>query len=178
MRPWESSVRCHARLTVAIAVTLSVACAGDSPTAPSTPPAALTQLPRPLSATEQRLVDGSNGFAFSLLSAVDSLAGPDSNVCISPLSASMALGMTATGAAGTTLDSMRAVLGYRDLPVSRMAASYQSLITLLRSLDRGVDFRIANAIWYDPSLPFVYVLRERLTGTVLFAGIFAHPPAA
>jgi serpin B len=26
--------------------------------------------------------------------------------------------------------------------------------------------------------PFVYVLRERLSGTILFVGAFAHPPAA
>ncbi|HXC25280.1 MAG TPA: serpin family protein [Gemmatimonadaceae bacterium] len=136
----------------AIVVILSVACRGDSSTAPSVAPAALTQLPRPLSAVEQQLVTSSNGFAFSLFRDVDSSAGPDSNVFISPLSASMALGMTAVGAAGPTLDSMRAVLGYRGLPVSQMADAYHSLITLLGSLDPAVDFRIANAIWYDHSL--------------------------
>ena len=47
---------------------------------------------------------------------------------------------------------MRAGLGYRNLPVSQMADSYHSLITLLRSLDSAVDFRIANAIWYKRSL--------------------------
>jgi serine protease inhibitor len=136
----------------AIALIASVACHGDTSTAPSAPPVALTALPRALSISEQQIISGSNNFAFSLFRAVDSAAGPDSNVFISPLSASMALGMTAAGAAGTTLDAMQTVLGYPNLPVSQMADSYHSLITLLQSLDPSVDFRIANAIWYDHTL--------------------------
>jgi serine protease inhibitor len=126
----------------------AVAC-HEGPTAPSQ----LTRLPRALSADEQRIVAGSNSFAFGLFGAIVDAASPDSNVFVSPLSASMALGMTATGAAGTTLDSMRSVLGFAGMPVADMAGSYHSLIGLLLSLDPRIDFRIANAIWYDQTFP-------------------------
>jgi serine protease inhibitor len=114
--------------------------------------APISRLPRPLTTDEQRLASGSNALGPELFRLVDSAAGPDSNVFISPLSASMALGMAATGASGTTLDSMRAVLGYPGTPVLEMAAAYQSLIALLRSVDPQVQFQIANAIWYDQSI--------------------------
>jgi serine protease inhibitor len=123
-----------------------VAC-HEGPTAPSQ----LTRLPRPLSADEQQIVAGSNDFAFGLFGTIVAGAGPDSNVFVSPLSASMALGMAASGAAGTTLDSMRSVLGFAGMPVADMAGAYHSLIDLLLSLDPSVDFRIANALWYEQS---------------------------
>ena len=68
------------------------------------PTALAASLPRPLSTVEQQLIAGSNALAFRLLRAVDSAAGPDSNVFISPLSASMALCVTTVGASGVTLE--------------------------------------------------------------------------
>jgi serine protease inhibitor len=126
----------------------SAAACHEGPTAPSQ----LTRLPRALSADEQRIVTGSNSFAFGLFGAIVAAAGPDSNVFVSPLSASMALGMAASGAGGVTLDSMRSVLGFAGMPVADMAGSYHSLIDLLLSLDPSVDFRIGNAVWYDQSI--------------------------
>jgi serpin B len=66
----------------------------------------------------------------------------------------MALGMTMNGAAGATLDSMRATLGYADMSLADIDASYESLIDLLRGLDSHVDLRIANSIWYRQGFPF------------------------
>lgn len=146
-------VRC---LAAVISITIAAACSGDTATSPGVAaPSVLTQLPRQLSATEQQLANSSNSFAFALFHAVDSAAGPDSNVIMSPLSASMALGMTAVGASGMTLDSMQAVLGYNGFTASQMADSYHSLITLLTALDTAVAFQISNAIWYDHSVTLV-----------------------
>ena len=73
---------------------------------------------------------------------------------MSPLSASMALGMTMNGASGSTFDEMRSTLGLGLQSSAEINASYRSLIDMLRALDRTVDVRIANAIWYRAGFPF------------------------
>ena len=111
-------------------------------------PSLITALPRDLTASEVAVIGASNRFGGELLAAL-SVASPDSNVFISPLSASMALGMTMNGAAGTTFDEMRSTLGFpAPMTGNEINQSYRDLITLLRGLDRKVDFRIANSIWY------------------------------
>lgn len=147
--------------------------------APTAPPPPLRALPRELTATERQLITGSNAFAFSLLRAVDAQpSAADSNVFLSPLSASMALGMTANGAAGTTLDAMRSTLGVGDAPLAEVDRAYRSLIDLLRSLDPSVDFRIANSIWYRQDFPvessFLAATRQFFDATVE-AKDFADP---
>ncbi len=62
------------------------------PTEPEGIPALLTQLPRPLSPAEHRIVDGANAFSFDLLREATRALPADSNAFLSPLSASMALG--------------------------------------------------------------------------------------
>ena len=121
----------------------------------STEPRPITRLPRLLTAAEQALITRSNDFAFSLFREVDGRRqAADANTFISPLSASMALGMTMNGAAGSTLDAMRNTLGFSGMSMADADTSYQSLITLLRGLDPGVDFQIANSIWYRQDFPF------------------------
>ncbi|MFA4837929.1 MAG: serpin family protein [Candidatus Neomarinimicrobiota bacterium] len=107
----------------------------------------IPQLPRQLSKSEQALIESSNSFGFDLFKK---LSGDvkDSNLFISPVSVSMALGMTMNGAAGTTLDAMRSTLGFGNLTEDEINRGYQSLIKLLRNLDPKVKFRIANSIWY------------------------------
>jgi serpin B len=138
----------HRLVSALTIVVVLAACSDEGPTAPKK----IDQLPRQLSSVEEQIAHGSTGFGLALLREVVESTPADSNVFISPLSASMALGMTATGAAGETLDSMRAVLGYPDADPLEMDEAYRSLIDLLRELDPSVDFRIANSIWYDHSL--------------------------
>lgn len=116
-------------------------------------PAIITALSRQLTAAEQKLVTGSNAFAFDLLRQINTEQRA-SNVFVSPLSASMALGMTANGAAGTTYDAMRNTLRLGDASRQEVNEGYKSLIDLLRGLDKSTDFRIANSIWYETSFPF------------------------
>jgi serpin B len=113
----------------------------------------LKELPRALTAAEQGLIAGSNQFAFGLLREVDR-ADTSSNVFVSPLSASMALGMTMNGARGTTLDEMRSTLGFGAMSLPDINSAYRSLIDLLRTLDGNVDMRIANSIWARQGFPF------------------------
>lgn len=132
------------RLIAASVVVL--ACA--DPAAPDQAPDVLTALPRQLSGAEQAIVNSTPAFGLELLRQVNR-TWADSNVFLSPLSASMALGMTMNGAAGGTYEEMRTTLGLPDRPLAELNAGYKSLITLLRSLDRSVDLRIGNSIWLD-----------------------------
>jgi serpin B len=124
------------------------ACASD-PAAPST----LTALPRALTDREQLVASTGNTFSFDLLRQVN-LDQAQSNVFISPLSASMALGMALNGAAGVTGDEMRHALGFGDAPQQSINEGYRGLIELLRGLDRRTELRVANAIFYRRDFPF------------------------
>mgnify|MGYP006173006593 FL=1 len=125
-----------------------VVLAGCDPTGPGDgPPALLTELPRDLSASELRVIEGSNAFAFGFLGALVESRGEDENVFTSPLSASMAFGMAMNGAAGETWTQMRDALGFEGLTEEEINASYRDLIALLLDLDDGVSFGLANSIW-------------------------------
>jgi len=117
------------------------------------PPPLLTSLPRSLSPTEADLVAAGNGFGFDLLRRARG-TGVDSNIFLSPISATMALGMTLNGAAGLTLDSMRVALHLGIASQSEVNAGFRSLIDLLRSLDSTSEFRIANSIWATIGIPW------------------------
>jgi len=135
------------RWTIVPTVLMTLAC--SDPSGPET----ITALPRQLSVAEQKLVTGSNAFAFDLLRQINT-AQRTSNVFVSPLSASMALGMTTNGAGGTTYDAMHNTLRLGDASRQEVNEGYKSLIALLRGLDKSTDFRIANSIWYETSFPF------------------------
>jgi serine protease inhibitor len=113
----------------------------------------ITELPRPLTTAEQALIGASNVFGLELIARVAS-EDDRPNVVLSPLSASMALGMTLNGANGATFDSMRAALGFGELDQAEINDSYRELIDLLRDLDPAVRFEIANAVWARDGVPF------------------------
>ena len=140
------------RLALLTAVLAATACGGSTATEPRTQPVEIDALPRALSASEQKVVTSANDFSFSLFRQL-SAAQKDSNVFTSPLSASMALGMTMNGAAGPTLSQMQSTLGFANASEPEINDGYKSLIALLRGLDASVDFRIANSIWYRTGFP-------------------------
>jgi len=86
-------------------------------------------------------------FAFELFQEVHS-SSSEENLMISPLSTSYALGMTLNGANGTTRDAFREVLHLEDLSDQEVNESYQDLMAQLVTLDKQVQFSIANSIWY------------------------------
>jgi serine protease inhibitor len=69
------------------------------------------------------------------------------------LSVSMALGMTYNGSAGATEEAMRTTLGYPTLTTKEMNESYRNLAELLTHLDPGVQFDLANSIWFRLGYP-------------------------
>src|ERR1043165_7195129 len=131
------------RLSGLLATVAIVAACSDA-TGPSGRTPRITELPRALSSGEQAVIGASNTFGFNLLRELDRTRA-DSNIFMSPLSASMALGMTMNGAAGQTFDEMRSALAFGTRPSEEINALYRSLIDMLRTLDKTVDFRIANS---------------------------------
>ena len=113
----------------------------------------ITELPRDLSASELALIESSNGFGLELFGQVVA-EDERPNMVLSPLSATMALGMTLNGANGSTFDAMRATLGFAGLSQDEINASYRDLIDLLTDLDPEVQFVIANAIWANQEYAF------------------------
>jgi len=133
--------------TLALLPFLLLACVEASPTGPEDSVEEIQELPRSLSVAEEGIIAAGNDFAFRFLDQVYS-AAPDSNVFLSPLSASMALGMTANGAAGATFQEMRTTLGFGDMSLEDINQGYRDLIDLLTSLDPRVEMAIGNSIWY------------------------------
>lgn len=113
----------------------------------------IDELPRPLTANEQLVIDRSNTFGVDLMRevlAVDS----QPNVVISPLSAAFALGMTMNGASGSTFDGMRNALALGGLTKDQINGSFEALIELLVDLDPAVEVAIANSTWANEDYPF------------------------
>ena len=130
-------------------VILFVSACGD----PSGPPEALQSLPRQLTVGEQQVIQASNAFSFDLLKQVRATETGE-NVFLSPLSASMSLGMTLNGAAGTTFEQMKSTLRFGQLSQSDINASYRGLLDLLLKLDNSVEISIANSVWARKGTPF------------------------
>jgi len=126
------------RFLLVIVVVTSVACGGSNTQGPNV---------RDLTEIEQSLVQSSNSFGFKLLSEVVGQSD-GGNVFISPLSVSIALGMTYNGTAGTTEEGMRACLEFGDLNREEINQGYQDLIELLCNMDPDVTMEVANSIWY------------------------------
>ena len=119
-------------------------------TGPGGPPAQLTALPRALTADELRVSRAANQFTFRLFQRLNA-AQPNDNVFVSPLSVSFSLGMAMNGAAGQTLDEMRAALGFDAAQLAEINAGYAGLMGLQSGLDASTTFQIANSVWYRNS---------------------------
>jgi serine protease inhibitor len=145
----------HVRTCAVLAALVAAAACGTSPSEPTpgSQPAPLTALPRALTSSETTVRDAANAFAFALWGRINA-AQRDTNVFVSPLSASFALGMTLNGAANQTADQMRSALQFGGATLTEINGGYKSLIALLTSLDPGVQMQIANSIWFDQSVPF------------------------
>lgn len=108
---------------------------------------------RELTVAEKRLVETENKFGFKLFREIVRQE-QNKNVFVSPLSVSMALGMTYNGANGSTETAMRQTLGFGDMTLPAINSSYKSLIELLSQLDPKVKFQLANSIWYRQEYTF------------------------
>jgi len=118
---------------------------------------------RPLHKNEKFIAESDTKFGLNLFRQI-AAAQPDSNIFISPLSTSMALGMTLNGAAGGTYEDMKNTLALNGLSEDEINAAYRSLIDLLLNLDENVIFQIANSIWceqnFQPEQSFLDISQQ------------------
>lgn len=101
----------------------------------------------PLSRAEEKLTDESTEFAFRFFKQVNGTEQEKPNWMVSPLSASLALGMVTNGAGGNTLAEMQKTLGFSPSSLEEMNAYYQKLTAALLNLDNTTKLGIANSIW-------------------------------
>ncbi len=165
-----------------LAASLLCACKQVAPNSPDDPqdttqvtPPDTTQLgtmrqPVPMSfnSAEEQLLYRTGEFTFNLTGLI--CQNPDKdNIIISPLSASLMLGMLMNGADGETLAQMQQALGFEGLQQSEINDWYKQLIETLPTLDTVSIVKIANAIWVQndfPVLPeFVDVNRSFFNAT-------------
>jgi serine protease inhibitor len=130
-----------------LAVSFSITACSKSPTEPT------NKEVRELTSIEKNLVQSDNSFGLKVFQEIVK-SDKDQNVFISPLSISMALGMTLNGANGTTKEAMQSALELAGLSDQQINENYKSLIELLVDLDPKVKFQIANSIWYRNTMTF------------------------
>lgn len=119
------------------------------------PPDPITELPRDLTLAEEQLIGRSNTFGFDLLKEVDGAREASApNSILSPLSASIALGMALEGADGETFEAMKGALRFQGLSREEINASYRGLLDILLDLDPEVELGIANSAWSRQGFPF------------------------
>jgi len=100
---------------------------------------------------QKSLLKSNNVFGASLFSRLNK-DFEGKNVFISPISVSVALGMTLNGARDATYTDMSHTLGYADTMQDDINKSFQSIISQLTSEDPKARLQIANSIWYRQGL--------------------------
>ncbi|AMR31584.1 proteinase inhibitor I4 serpin [Mucilaginibacter sp. PAMC 26640] len=108
-----------------------------------------------LTAAEQQKVAADNAFTLKLFKEIFSVETGARNVFISPLSVSFAVGMTANGAKGTTLDGINSTMNFSGFTQSAVNSYYNKLITELPQMDPNTKLGIANSIWYRQGMEVV-----------------------
>lgn len=101
----------------------------------------------PLSRAEVEFVSADNEFSLNFFKKA--IEGNQSNVCVSPLSLSMALSMTANGAKGETLEEILDVLGFDGQNMDAVNTFNNRLVKDLYAVDRSTAISLANSIWID-----------------------------
>lgn len=87
-----------------------------------------------------------SSFTFGLFREVAAM--DESNIVfISPVSASLALSMTASGAEGTTQREMLDALGYEGLTASVLNEDGRMIMDMFSDCHEGIDLNVANSLW-------------------------------
>lgn len=123
-----------------------------------------------LTVKQKQLITTSNAFGFEFFKKVNEISGSESNMMVSPLSVSMALGMTRNGAAGNTLEAMTNTLGFAGMTDTEINESYKYITETFTTLDPKVKLQIANSIWYHNTFtveqPFVLANQQYFDASV------------
>lgn len=120
----------------------------SDPSGPRTP----TEPVREFTVQERDVARANTSFGLHLLRNIHE--NSTGNLLLSPLSVSMALGMTLNGAANTTFEAMRNTLAFDPaLQQPEINAAYNGLLRQLRARASRIEFVVANSIWYHQTFP-------------------------
>lgn len=114
-----------------------------------------------LTAEEAAMVQSGNSLTFKLFPLLQQ--GGKSFV-FSPLSLQYALGMTANGASGKTLDQIVAALGFGN-DIGKLNALCNKLLNELPALDKDVKLQLADAILVNDKYPLLPSFKEKVEST-------------
>lgn len=103
-----------------------------------------------LSKEEQEMVKGSNLFAFKLFGQ----AQKNSDLILSPLSVTYALGLLNNGAAGETQEQINKVLGFGDTGADGINTFCSKLLTEAPGLDELTKVLISNTIFVNQGMGY------------------------
>lgn len=95
----------------------------------------------------EKRVTQDHEFAFDLLKNTITSSG-ETNVFISPLSVSIALGMAWNGANGQTKTEMETALKMSGMSADDINGYYQIMLSTLPGIDPSTKLNIANSLWY------------------------------
>ena len=101
---------------------------------------------QPAAIRTAELVQADNKFGLEIFNYL-TVAQPQENVFISPLSIALALQMTAHGAAGATWDAMAGAMNVSGLGRAEVLSGNLALRDELLKADKKVRFDIANSLW-------------------------------
>ncbi len=122
------------------ALVLTVSCGKQGPDYPS--------LATPLTKAEEAVNASANSFGFDVYHSLYK----EDQLLFSPLSASLALSMTAAGADGNTAKQMTKVLGFNDFTTDDVNGYYQKMVATLLTVDPKTVFEIANSLWISDKI--------------------------
>ena len=103
--------------------------------------------PIALRAGLEKRVSQDNEFAIDLLKKTITASG-ETNVFVSPLSVSIALGMAWNGANGTTKSEMETALKMSGMTTADINDYYKIMQSTLPTIDPTTKLSIANSMWY------------------------------
>ncbi|MBR3565453.1 MAG: serpin family protein [Paludibacteraceae bacterium] len=122
------------------------------------------------SSAEEQIHYRTNEFSINMLSMIGRSESEKENICFSPLSASMALGILMNGADGNTLTEMQQTLGFDGLTEEEINNYYYKLLAELPRLDNTTIIKLANSLWVRNDFPLDAGYKEK-TRTYFYATI-------
>lgn len=146
-------------ILVSLTAILTTACKKNSDENLPGEPVTIQMTPQQVS-----IVNNGNSFAFDIFRDITESEDGGKNIMISPMSISVALSMTANGAAGATRTAMLEGLRSNGLTVDEINAAYKELVKALLSVDKRVLISIANSVWteehFTAKQSFIEVLED------------------
>lgn len=106
------------------------------------------------------LLNGSNEFGMRMFKEIYNQEDKNKNIFVSPLSVSMALGMTLNGADGATANDMRSTLDFSNISQRNINLTYRALLNDLPAIDPGVTVQIANSIWSNEQFDILQTFED------------------